>query len=55
MIVVTKADGRNVTAASIAASQYQFAMRLLHEPDGAAGGGDVQLRWRAPGWTGSGR
>jgi LAO/AO transport system kinase len=33
MIVVTKADGRNVTAASIAASQYQFAMRLLHEPE----------------------
>jgi LAO/AO transport system kinase len=31
MIVVTKADGRNVTAASIAASQYRFAMNLLHE------------------------
>jgi len=32
MIVVTKADGANVTAASIAASQYEFAMRLLHDP-----------------------
>jgi LAO/AO transport system kinase len=32
MIVVTKADGANVMAASIAASQYQFAMHLLHEP-----------------------
>jgi len=36
MIVVTKADGENVTRAKLAASQYAFAMHLLH-------GGERQL------------
>jgi LAO/AO transport system kinase len=32
MVVITKADGANVTNAALAASQYRFAMGLLHDP-----------------------
>ena len=32
LVVVTKADGANATNAALAASQYRFAMGLLHEP-----------------------
>jgi len=32
LVVITKADGANATNAALAASQYRFAMGLLHEP-----------------------